>query len=407
MQYNVHALDGKQQVVALTLEAASEAIAREMAANRGLSVFSVEQRGAKRLSVRMTRKSAFKPVLFSIELLSLLDAGLNLVEAMQTLAEKEAAGERLDVLSGMLAAINRGEPFSKAVASFPQHFSPLYVATIKASERTGNVKEALSRYIAYQEEFDRVRKKVVSASIYPVILMLVGVLVLGFLMFYVVPRFASVYEDMSGTLPFFSQLVLGFGSFVGKHGFFLFSAFILAFGSAAYALSRAPVRARIMQRLWRIPAVGERMKTYQLARFYRTIGMLLRGGMPLPRALDMGAELLHPLLRDRLVIANASIREGRGVSASLEAQGLVTPVALRMLAVGEKSGNMGDMLEQVAAFHDEELARWTLWLTRLLEPLLLLLVALAVGAIVVLMYMPIFELAGGLPGPQPTPPRPA
>src|SRR3954468_9925791 len=258
MHFNVHALDAKQQVVALTLEAASAAIAREMAANRGLCVFNVEQKGGKRLALRVARKGAFKPVLFSIELLSLLDAGLNLVEAMQTLAEKEAAGERLDVLSGMVAAINRGEPFSKAVAAFPQHFSPLYVATIKASERTGNVKEALSRYIAYQEEFDRVRKKVVSASIYPVILMIVGALVLGFLMFYVVPRFAHVYEDMAGTLPFFSKLVMGFGSFVGKHGFFLFSVFILGIGCGAYALSRAAVRAGIMRRLWRVPAVGER-----------------------------------------------------------------------------------------------------------------------------------------------------
>src|SRR5215213_8004106 len=303
MQFNVHALDGKQQVVALSLDAASEAMAREMAANRGLSVFGVQlsgRSGGARLGLRVSRKGAFRTVLFSIELLSLLDAGLNLVEAMQTLAEKETPGERQQVLSGMLAAINRGEPFSKAVASCPQHFSPLYVATIKASERTGNVKEALSRYIAYQEEFDRVRKKVVSASIYPAILMIVGMLVLSFLMLYVVPRFAQVYEDMSGTLPFFSQLVLGFGSFVGKHGFFLFSVFILAIGSGAYALSRASVRAALMQRVWRFPALGERMKTYQLARLYRTAGMLMRAGIPAVKALEMVEGLLASHLRPQL-----------------------------------------------------------------------------------------------------------
>jgi general secretion pathway protein F len=396
MQFDVHALDGKQQVVALTLEAASEAIAREMAANRGLSVFSVEQRGGKRLSVRMTRKSAFKPILFSIELLSLLDAGLNLVEAMQTLAEKEAAGERLDVLSGMLAAIHRGEPFSKAVAAFPQHFSPLYVATIKASERTGNVKEALSRYIAYQEEFDRVRKKVISASIYPVILMLVGVLVLGFLMFYVVPRFASVYEDMSGTLPFFSQLVLGFGSFVGKHGFFLFSAFILAFGSAAYALSRASVRSGIMQRVWRMPALGERMKVYQLARLYRTAGMLMRAGIPAVKALEMVEDLLAAHLRPQLRQARTLIEEGHPMSAALGAAGLATPVAGRMMLVGERSGDMGHMLGQIARFHDDEVARFVDWFTRAFEPVLMAVLGVAVGGVVVLMYMPIFELAGNI-----------
>src|SRR3954464_13978461 len=340
MRFNIHALDAAQQVVAVRLDAASEAEARETAGNRGLAVFSVEQDGRRRWQPRLARKSAFRSALFSIELRSLLEAGLNLVEALQTLAEKEPAGERAEVLSGMRAAINRGEPFSRAVATFPQHFSPLYVATIKASERTGNVKEALSRYIAYQEELDRVRKKVVSASIYPAILAIVGMLVLGFLMFYVVPRFARVYEDMSHTLPFFSQLLLSFGSFVGKHGFFLFSAFILGAGSLAWALSRANVRSAVMQRIWRLPALGERMKTYQLARLYRTAGMLMRAGIPAVRALEMVQDLLAAHMRPQLVRARALIEEGHAMSAAMGTAGLATPVAARMMAVGERSGDM-------------------------------------------------------------------
>jgi general secretion pathway protein F len=395
MQFNVHAVDSRQQVVALALEAASEAMAREMAASRGLSVFNVEQK-SKRLAVRLARKGAFRPVLFSIELLSLLEAGLNLVEAMQTLAEKETPGERQQVLSGMLAAIHRGEPFSRAVATFPQHFSALYVATIKASERTGNVKEALTRYIAYQEEFDRVRKKVVSASIYPVILMIVGTLVLSFLMLYVVPRFAHVYEDMSGTLPFFSQLVLAFGSFVGKHGFFLFSAFILAIGACAWGLSRASVRTALMLRLWRVPALGERMKTYQLARLYRTAGMLMRAGVPAVKALEMVEDLLAAHLRPQLRQARTLIEEGHAMSAALGAAGLATPVAARMMLVGERSGDMGHMLGQIARFHDDEIARFVDWFTRAFEPVLMAVLGIAVGAVVVLMYMPIFELAGNI-----------
>ena len=165
----------------------------------------------------MPRRSHFSALLFSRELKSLLGAGLNLVEALQTLTEKEAAGERSQVLAAIVEALHRGEPFSQALAGLPQVFSPLYVATVRAAERTGGIAEALARYVAYQEELERVKKKVVSASIYPAILLGVGVLVLGFLMFYVVPRFASVYEDMSGGLPLFSRLLLSFGSFVGKH----------------------------------------------------------------------------------------------------------------------------------------------------------------------------------------------
>ena len=375
MQFNVHALDAQQQVIALSLEAASEADARGMAEGRGLTVFS-------------------------IELLSLLEAGLNLVEALQTLAEKDTAGRSNNggqqVVGGLVASISRGEPFSKAVAAFPEHFSPLYVATIKASERTGNVKEALARFIAYHDELDKVKKKVVSASIYPAILVIVGTLVLGFLMFYVVPRFAGVYEDMSHTLPFFSRLLLSFGSFIGRHSTLLFSAFILGVGSMAWALSRPNVRSAVMQRIWRLPALGERMKTYQLARLYRTAGMLMRAGIPAVRALEMVQDLLALHLRPQLARARLLIEEGHAMSAALGAAGLATPVAARMMAVGERGGDMGRMLGEIARFHDDEVARFVDWFTRAFEPLLMAVLGIAIGFVVVLMYMPIFELAGNI-----------
>src|SRR5262245_2581844 len=153
MQFEIHALDERQQVVALALEAPGEDAARKQAAERGLTVFAVKHLEARRLyRALLKRPAAFPTTLFSIELTALLEAGLNLVEALTTLSEKDSSS----VVKELLASIRRGEPFSQAVAAQPQHFSPLYVATIKASERTGNVKEALGRYIAYQQEFDRV-----------------------------------------------------------------------------------------------------------------------------------------------------------------------------------------------------------------------------------------------------------
>ena len=169
-----------------------------------------------------------------------------------------------------------------------------------------------------------------------------------------------------------------------------------AAAGAAYSLRLPRVRAAAGFALWRLPAVGERLKVYQLARFYRTTGMLLRGGIPLVAALRMGAELLHPLLRERLAAASRTISEGHAVSRSMEGSGLTTPVALRMLSVGEQSGNMGEMMERIAAFHDEEISRWVDWFTRLFEPILMAAIGLVIGAIVILMYMPIFELAGNL-----------
>jgi general secretion pathway protein F len=395
MQFNVHAMDARQQVVSLTLEAASEAAAAELARLRGLSVFSISSN--RRIFEKTLRRSAkFPTTLFSMELSSLLEAGLNLVEAISTLAEKEANGERQVVLSGLLAAMHRGEPFSQGVAGFPQHFSPLYVATIKASERTGNVREALGRYIAYQEELDKVKKKIVSATIYPAILAIVGALVLGFLMFYVVPRFARVYEDMAGTLPFFSQVLLGFGGFVGRNAWALGLTFICSITFAGWGFARPEFRSWLNTRIWRLPAVGERLKIYQLARLYRTAGMLLKAGIPAVKALDMVSGLLAAHLRPQLGEAKRMIEQGKSMSAALAAVGLATPVASRMMVVGERSGDMGGMFGQIARFHDDEVARFIDWFTRAFEPILMTLLGVSVGLVVVLMYMPIFELAGNI-----------
>jgi len=217
-----------------------------------------------------------------------------------------------------------------------------------------------------------------------------------FLLLYVVPRFGHIYEERGTALPLFSRILLAWGKAVDQHGVVVLGGLVALVVLGIYLLRLPHIRSRLGDALWRLPALGERLKVYQLARFYRTIGMLLRGGMPLVAALDMGAELLHPMLRERLAAASRAISEGRNVSQSMEANNLTTPVALRMLAVGEKGGNMGEMLEQIAAFHDEELARWVDWFTRLFEPILMAAIGLVIGAIVILMYMPIFELAGNL-----------
>ncbi len=393
MRFEVHAVDARQQVVALTLEAASEAAARDAARVKGLEVFSV---ASTSLGLRLPQRSSFNSLLFSKELKSLLEAGLNLVEALQTLAEKEAAGERSQVLSAIVAALHRGEPFSQALAGLPAAFSPLYVATVKAAERTGGVAEALGRFIAYQEELERVKKKIVSASIYPAILLAVGVLVMGFLMLYVVPRFAGVYEDMAGTLPFFSQLLLGFGRFVSNNMLLLGIGIFSLVSGLVWAFSSAAFRSALNRKIWSLPGVGSRMKVYQLARLYRTAGMLLRAGIPAVRTLDMVPGLLSAHLRPQLALAKRLIEEGRTMSAAFAAAGLATPVASRMMAVGERSGDMGAMLGEIARFHDEEVARYVDWFTRAFEPVLMAVLGIAVGLVVVLMYMPIFELAGNI-----------
>lgn len=393
MRFELKAVGPDGRVERLDFQAPDRASAVQQLEGRGYTVLSVR---AKTLAVPWRGGERFPVALFSQELRVLLAAGLPLVEAIETLAQKERRAEFRDILERIAAVLRQGRPLSSAFEQFPHAFSALYVATVRASERTSDLAPALARYVAYAQQLESIRKRVVNASIYPLVLIAVGGAVALFLLFYVVPRFGRIYEERGTDLPLFSRLLLSWGQAVDAHGLIVLAVLAALLAVAVYAVRHTSLRARIGDALWRIPAIGERMKVYQLARFYRTIGMLLRGGMPMVPALEMGAELLHPVLRERLAAAGRAISEGRNVSQSMDANGLTTPVALRMLAVGERSGNMGEMMEQAAAFHDEELARWVDWFTRLFEPLLMAAIGLVIGVIVILMYMPIFELAGNI-----------
>jgi general secretion pathway protein F len=394
MQFRLKAIGPGGGVESIEFQAPDETTARENLEGRGYTVLSVRER--RSLAFWQHSGERFPVALFSQELRVLLGAGLPLVEAIETLAQKERRDGFRSVLERISASLREGRTLSTALEQFPDAFPALYIATVRAAERTSDVGAALARYISNASQLDAIRRRVVNASIYPAVLLAVGGLVTVFLLAYVVPRFAHVYEERGGDLPMFSRVLLAWGKAVDTHGLLILGAGIALVIVAIHALRRPALRARIGELLWRIPAVHDRLQLYHVSRFYRTVGMLLRGGVPLVSALEMAGELLHPLLRAKLAIATQAIAEGHGVSQSMEANGLTTPVALRMLGVGEKSGNMGEMLESIAVFHDEELARWVDWFTRLFEPVLMAIIGLVIGVIVVLMYMPIFELAGAL-----------
>src|SRR5258706_969963 len=393
MNYLVKAVNSRSEIVALEFRASDALVAKELACRKGLGVSSLGPTLSGLLSFTSGR-SLFSSALLSVEMLSLIDAGLNLVEAIQALTEKASQPEARRVLEQLLGSLREGLSFSQALSRLPQHFSPLYIATVKSSEQTGNLKEALSRYIAYQEEIDRVRKKVVAALIYPAILTGVGGLVLSFLVFYVVPRFARVYDDISKELPAFSKALVAVGRAVTQHGWLmatLMGGLLIGLG---YVAADPHMRAIVLRRLWRIPGMGERIRAYQLARMYRTLGMLLRAGIPFVRAVGMVEDLLAEHLRAPLAAARESVEEGVSLSAALTAAGLASPVATRMLAVGERGGQLGEMLERIARFYDDETARFVDSFTRLLEPALMATLGLAVRAVVGFLYIPILLPCG-------------
>ena len=394
MRYLVKAVKGSNDLLILEVDAPDEASLGTHADLRGCTILAIEP-----LQFRLPRfksKNKFPVLLFSRELLALLSAGLSLTEVIDTLVEKEQNAANRKLLESLRTSLYQGKSLSNALQAYPNIFSEFYVATISASERTGSLTEALDRYVRFQEQADVIKKRVVSASVYPALLLAVGALVSLFLMFYVVPRFSRVYEDIRGDLPFFSRLLLEWGRFATAHATVLIGGIVVIIGLAAYSLSQPASRVWLMQTIQRIPAIGERVRLYQLSRLYRTLGMLLRGGIPVVTAIDMAKGLLAVQLQNKLSSAGRDIREGVTTSQSMDKHNLSTAVSSRMLRVGERSGQMGEMMERTAEFMDEELARWIDWFTKLFEPLLMACIGIVIGLIVVLMYMPIFELASSI-----------
>lgn len=393
MRFEVKAVRPGEAVTAVILEADSPQHAEQQLRSEGYAILAVRARG---LNAFPARRSQFPLTLFSTELLALLNAGLSLVEALQALSEKQPGSETQQVIEGVLARLNEGKTLSQALAAFPMAFPPFYVATVRATERSGDLPEALARYIAYATQLEAVRKKLLSAAIYPLLVITIGGLVTLFLLGYVVPRFSHIYADLGSELPLLSRVLIRSGEFLESHAKWLGLALILVLIGGVRVFRMPQVRHHLANASWRLPHLGERLRVYQLARLYRTLGMLLKGGIPVVTALGMVEDLLLPNLRARLTKAREAIQQGQPMSVAFARHGLTTPVALRLLRVGERSGEMGEMLENIARFHDEETTGFLERFSRLFEPLLMAMVGGVIGLVVVLLYLPIFELAGSV-----------
>jgi general secretion pathway protein F len=387
MRYQAKVLNGSLLTM-VELQADDEQDAYAQLKARGLLPVSLQQeRSGKKLS-----KEAFPLALFSQELLALLHSGLNLVEAIDALALRQ--DHTRTVLQGILQSLQQGKSFSAALERQPAVFPPLYIATVKAAERTGDLGNALTRYIAYENQVSLLKKKIISASIYPLLLIVVGGLVIAFLMGFVVPKFSSVYEGTGADLPWMSQMMLQWGTLISQHGEAMLAILASAIIGLVLLFKTPATRQSMLRAIWRIPAIGEKLHLYQLARFYRTLGMLLAGGTPIMIALDSLGGLLDSSMALSLQQAQTMISQGQPLSHAFQSVGMTTPIGERMLLVGERGGNVAQMMDSIAGFYDEELARWIDWFTKLFEPLLMLFIGLVIGVVVLLLYMPIFELAG-------------
>ncbi|VVD88236.1 Type II secretion system protein F [Pandoraea aquatica] len=364
----------------------------------GCHIVSIRATGISLISLRLpSRRPPFALALFAQELGTLLEAGLTVVEAIEALSEKASRASDKQLFDALLHAMYEGQSFSSALSRAPHAFAPLFVASVAASEHTGQLASALQRYRQYEHHIDTLRKRLQSAMMYPAIVLAVGAVILVFLLFYVVPRFAGVLQS-SLHLPASGRFMVWWGALVDAHGPWLLSGLSLVVTAFAFAVRSPFVRRHWLAVLWRLPRLREQRELFVLTRFYRTLGMLLGGGMPAVDAIALASSLLPHSFAAASADALAKVRAGVPMSDAFEQHGLTTAVAVRLLRVAERGGGIDAMCERIAQFHDESLSRALDTFSKVFEPLLMLVVGGVIGLVVFLLYMPIFSLADSLQG---------
>jgi type IV pilus assembly protein PilC len=382
--------------------AQSEAEARQKLVDRGLYVFSIRshigifsQVGKSRRD-RVVKGSDF--LIFNQQFNTLVKAGLPILKALDLLAERAASPRLRPVLRDVRDRVREGAALSEAFeksASFPK----IYTTALLAGEKSGNLSGVLDDYIAYQRVTTGVRKKLLAVLIYPAILVVVGSIILTYLVTFVVPQFAQLYKEMNVQLPgptqFLTTLVVGYRYWV--------LAFVVALALAAaiaFLWSRTEQGGMAMDRFkLRIPIVGDTWIKFQVAQFTRTLATLLRGGTPLVPALITSADSISSkLVAISVAQAAGHVREGESLSSSLAATGLMPSLALEMVEVGEASGALAPLLTSVATFYEEETSLRTAALIAVIEPLILVLMALVVAFVLLALYLPLFSLSVGAAG---------
>lgn len=379
-----------------TVRAANENEARAQVGDADGMVLEVKRAPAGRRHPAQ-RKQGFSLGLLLQELSTLLEAGLALIEALEALSDKAGQGNKAlqATLTGVLRSLYQGLPLSKAMQAQPSVFPALLVATVASAEGSGQLPMVLKRYQYYELRIENIRKKVVGALVYPLVVIAVGFGILLFMLFFVVPRFAVVFESMRD-LPATAEAMLWWARLVQSDGEWLGAGIGATLLVTALALRMQRMKTALMNLFWRLPKLRDVGNLFVLARFYRTVGLLIEGGTPALQAFELSERILPAAYAQRLELALQELRAGRPVAETLTRHGLTTAVAERLLRVGEQSGDLGGMCERIAQFHDGTLDHAIEVFGKVFEPLLMLVVGGLVGAIVILLYMPIFEMAGSL-----------
>ena len=379
----------------------SETRLRREFEEKGLFVLGIQRAGALGLGglgmPRRRKISTREFLVFNQELATLLKAGMPLVQSLDILRQRVINAVFKSVLDDVHERVRSGNSLSEAFESHGALFPGVYTASLLAGEKSGSLEQVIRRYVAYVKVVSAVKRKTVSALVYPTILLLLSIIVVGIIVIKVVPEFGLFYEQFGAELPLSTRMIVAVSNFAGSYFVLVMLSIVAAVFSFWAWLRRPGNRVRFDRWVTSIPMIGPISQKFATSQAARTLATLLGGGIPLVNAIDVSARAIqNQYIAKELVTASQHVREGRALSAALNDSGAFPDVAIKMVEVGEQTGALQEMLNSLADFYDEEIETNLGRFVTIIEPALLVIMGIVIAGLLLALYMPLFQLSSAL-----------
>jgi type IV pilus assembly protein PilC len=355
-----------------------------------------------RKGIVLFERKTVKPktlMVFTRQLATLIDAGLPLLRGLTVLAKQERDPVLKKTIGNLSEAVQGGSTFSEGLAQHPRIFNDLYVNMVRAGEVGGVLELVLTRLAEFQEKAQKIKNKVLAAMVYPIIVLVLAIAIMGFLLVFIVPRFEAIFQDMLGDkpLPALTRFVIGVSNGVKDNWMFILGAVVLAIIGLKLVGRTAGGRTAIDRFKLRTPLFGDLLRKTAISRFSRTLGTLVTSGVPILQALNITRETAgNTVIAGAITQVHDSVKEGESIVQPLEASGAFPPMVISMIDVGEETGQLPEMLLKIAEVYDDEVDNSVAGLTSMLEPMMIVFLAVVVGTIVIALFMPLISIISGL-----------